>query len=87
MNSWGMEFMQVYAANLSTVQQNTQKNDARIVCAEVLWHLKRKIIPRQHLLAFSTRTRYFAMPLTCQQINIFFSQPNPSRSVLIFFQQ
>lgn len=45
MNSWGMEFVQVYAANLSTVQQNMQKDAARTACAEILWHLKRKKHP------------------------------------------
>lgn len=46
MNSWGMEFMQVYAANLSIVQQNMQKDAARTACVETLWHLKRKKCPQ-----------------------------------------
>lgn len=40
-----MELMQVYAANLSSIQQNMQKDAARPACVELLWHLKRKKHP------------------------------------------
>lgn len=44
-NSCEMELTQVYAANLSSIQQNMQKDAARPACVEILWHLRRKKHP------------------------------------------
>lgn len=45
-NGCEMKLTQVYAANLSSIQQNMQKDAARPACVELLWPLKRKKHPQ-----------------------------------------
>lgn len=80
--------MQVYAANLSSIQQNMQKDAARPVCVELLWHLRRKkqkTNPNNTCWYFPQEKDLFLCLSSVSKSNFFFSKLNPSEAYFYIF--